>query len=251
MDHIDEFQSPNFHGVAQKCFAILLLLTIVALASRQRHHIELRLSQPLLLLFAVYSGLYASRNIPVSSLLLIILIGPLLLPERASPSFLRRMQSIDSSLHGHLWPAAATLLVGWIAFHSGKLGDVRRMDAHFDAKRFPVSAVDYLQKRNSPASIFAPDSWGGYLIYRLYPQTKVVLDDRHDFYGDQFLKAYLRTIHVEPGWQDFLRDRQVQCIVIPKDSALASILLETPLWRSIYSDNVAAVFVENPSAAAP
>ena len=35
MNHIDEFQSPNFHYVAQKCFAGLLLLTLVALAVRE------------------------------------------------------------------------------------------------------------------------------------------------------------------------------------------------------------------------
>ncbi len=36
MDHIDEFQSPNFHYVAQKCFAGLLLLTLVALVVKRR-----------------------------------------------------------------------------------------------------------------------------------------------------------------------------------------------------------------------
>ena len=35
MDHIDEFQSPNFHYVAQKCFAGLLLLTLLALAGEK------------------------------------------------------------------------------------------------------------------------------------------------------------------------------------------------------------------------
>ena len=35
MDHIDEFQSPNFHYVAQKCFAGLLLLTLAALATKR------------------------------------------------------------------------------------------------------------------------------------------------------------------------------------------------------------------------
>ena len=73
MDHIDEFQSPNFHYVAQKCFAAVLLLTLVALAAKRR---EASASQSLVMLFAVYSGLYASRNIPVSSLLLILVIGP-------------------------------------------------------------------------------------------------------------------------------------------------------------------------------
>jgi hypothetical protein len=264
MDHIDEFQSPNFHGVAQKCFAILILLTFVALAAGKRSGEKLRLSHALLLLFAVYSGLYAARDIPVSSLLLVLIIGPYLssalpvLTERTaraefapqssrlkSPAFLSRMQSIDSSLRGHLWPAAATLLTGWIALHGGQLGATKRMNTNFDAKRFPAAAADYLQQQSRQVPIFAPDAWGGYLIYRLYPQTKVVLDDRHDFYGDQFLKAYLSTIHVEPGWQDFLLAHGVQCILIPKDSALANLLLETPPWRPVYSDDVATIFLRS------
>src|SRR5580693_2369174 len=76
MDHIDEFQSPNFHYVAQKCFAALLLLTLVGLAVKGREAGKSRLSQALVVLFAVYAGLYASRNIPVSALLLILVIGP-------------------------------------------------------------------------------------------------------------------------------------------------------------------------------
>ena len=78
MDHIDEFQSPNFHYVAQKCFAGLLLLTLVALAAKKR---KVSIIHGLVVLFAVYSGLYASRNIPVSSLLLILVIGPWLSDE--------------------------------------------------------------------------------------------------------------------------------------------------------------------------
>ena len=35
MNHIDEFLSPNFHGVAQQCFVVILLITIVALAVRE------------------------------------------------------------------------------------------------------------------------------------------------------------------------------------------------------------------------
>ena len=276
MDHIDEFQSPNFHGAAQKCFAILLLLTLVALAMKKRgtggvetsevhavevHAGEVHISDALIVLFAVYSGLYASRNIPVSALLLILVIGPSLsnafqtLFERfkkppiasrsqsASPNFLSRMQAIDSSLRGHLWPIAVIALTCWIAFHGGKLGSKLLMDAHFDSRRFPIGAVDYFQTHNLPQSIFAPDSWGGYLIYRLYPPTKVVVDDRHDFYGELFLKSYLKTMHVEPGWQDFLHDQNVRCIVVPKDSALAGILLETPQWRPIYTDDVAIAFI--------
>jgi hypothetical protein len=263
MDHIDEFQSPNFHGVAQKCFAALLLLT---LAAKKREAREFRASQILVVLFAVYSGLYASRNIPVSSLLLILVIGPWLsdamerlteglgnrLAKRrispassraASPQFLHRMQAIDRSLRGSLWPAAAIVLAVWIAAHAGRLGDTQLMNAHFDGKRFPVEAVNYLEKHDVSGPVLSPDSWGGYLIYRLYPRIKVVVDDRHDLYGEEFLKSYLKMVHVEPGWKDFLQQYQAGCVLVPKDSALANILLETPNWQPIYGDTVAILFI--------
>jgi hypothetical protein len=262
MDHIDEFQSPNFHGVAQKCFAVLLMLTFVALAERRREAGRIQLSEALLVLFAAYSGLYASRNIPVSALLLILVIGPWLSNALqtvlqtfaarrvasesrifASPPFVQRMQAIESSLQGHLWPIAAILLTCWIVFHGGSLGSKTLVQAHFDAKRFPAAAVDYLEQRNPGSPAFAPDSWGGYLIYRLYSQTKVVVDDRHDFYGEAFLKSYLKTVRVEPGWEGFLRQHPPQWIVVPKDSALTSLLAETSAWKRIYGDDVAVVFV--------
>jgi hypothetical protein len=266
MDHIDEFQSPNFHGVAQKCFAVLLLLTLITLAVKNREASHIRPTEALLVLFAVYSGLYASRNIPVSALLLILIIGPRLsnalqtfvptFTKRRidsssgganSAHFLQRMQAIESSLHGHIWPIVAVVFTGWITFHGGSLGPTPLINAHFDTKRFPSAAVSFLEQRNAADSVFVPDYWGGYLIYRLYPQVKVVIDDRHDFYGEQFVKSYLKTMHVEPGWQDFLTQNDVRCIVVPKDSALANILLETPTWQPIYSDSVAFVFTRSRS----
>jgi hypothetical protein len=265
MDHIDEFQSPNFHYVAQKCFAVLLLLTLVAMAARGRAAKEpaakrrdIGATHGLILLFAVYSGLYASRNIPLSSLLIILVIGPWLsdamqrLAETQSATrwrtllslrFLQRMEAIELRLRGHLWPVAAAVLACWVAAHGGTLGTKPLMDAHFDAKRFPVAAVDYLEKHDAQGPLVSPDYWGGYLIYRLYPRVRMVVDDRHDFYGEQFLKSYLKMVHVEPGWQDFLQQHQAESVVVPRNSALANILAETSGWQSIYSDDVASVFV--------
>ena len=256
MDHIDEFQSPNFHGVAQKCFAALLLLALVGLVARMRATFDgAGLRQILLILFAVYSGLYASRNIPVSSLLLILVTGPWLseaalsLQRQLSPAnFLQRMHAVESSLKGHLWPFAAIALSCWASAHGGNLGKTQVMNAHFSPQRFPVAAVDYLQALPGQEAILTPDSWGGYLIYRLYPQVKVVIDDRHDFYGEQFLKSYLKMIHVEPGWNNFLDQQDVHRILVPKDSPLANVLLETPAWQPIYRDQVAIIFVRKPQA---
>jgi hypothetical protein len=105
--------------------------------------------------------------------------------------------------------------------------------------------VDYLEKHNVQGPLVSPDYWGGYLIYRLNPRVRMVVDDRHDFYGEEFLKSYLKMMHVEPGWGDFLQQHQVRCVVVPKGSALANVLVENTGWQPIYGDDVTVVFVHS------
>ena len=259
MDRIDEFQSPNFHNVAQKCFAVLVLLTLATCATLRRVDKKVSVTHGLILLFAVYSGLYASRNIPVSSILLAVIIGLWLseaaerfgesrwvgihkLYGRAAP-FLRRMQSMELSMRGHIAPVAAIFVVCWVATHGGKLGSNVLMNAHFDGKRFPVDAVNYLEAQSATGPLFCPDDWGGYLIYHMYPRAKVVVDDRHDMYGEEFLRSYLTTIHIEPGWEKFLQQYPADFVILPKKSALANLLAETKSWHQAYGDEVAVIFV--------
>lgn len=239
MGHIDEFQSPNFHGVAQRCFLILLLISIAAIAVRRR---QLRASELLVVLLAVYAALYAARNIPISSILLVLIVGPRLCSTRGS-AFVQRMSAINSGARGHLWPIAASIVVFLIAVNGGRLGSQQVLNAHFDAGRMPVEAVNYLEQGGIKSPIFGPDYWGGYLIYRLYPHTKVVIDDRHDFYGEAFLREYLKAIHLEAGWDLFLKNHEAACLVLPQNSPLTQILLQTPGWSSIYADPTAVIFI--------
>jgi hypothetical protein len=257
MDHIDEFLSPNFHGVGQRCFSVLVLLAVIATAVARR---KVGFSQLLVMLFAIYAGLYAARNIPVSAILLALVVAPLLsgwlrgiAGDRGLANVVRwlagrvdsfgiRMAALDASLRGHAWPAVAILLGLWVCGHGGRLAAARVMDARFDSARFPVSAVDFLERSGTREPVFCPDRWGGYLIYRLYPQTRVAVDDRHDFYGAEFLKRYLKIVHGEPGWESELEGMHVGWVMVPADSTLASLLEETRRWKVAYKDDAAIVF---------
>lgn len=256
MNHINEFLSPDFHGMAQKCFAALVLLAFVSTAATRK----LSASQVLVATFAVYSGMYASRNIPVSSMLLALLIAPQLsslvdegttnsgMPERVGGvlsrlrDFSARMGVLDSSLCGHAWVVVVIALGLWACALGGRLGSRQVIAAAFDGKRFPIEAVDFLSRSQIREPVFCPDYWGGYLIYRLYPQLQVAVDDRHDLYGPEFLKNYLKVIHVQPGWDEALNGMQANWVLFPKDSPLANILKEVPQWKIIYSDGRAVLF---------
>jgi len=259
MNHIDEFQSPNFHDVAEKCFAVLLLIAFVALAAKGR---ELRSSEVLIVLFAVFSGLYASRNLPVSSLLVALVIGPPLsrvlkeFSEKGNVShavrrlcgsatrFSTRMKAVESTLRGHVWPIAAIVAACWIAVHGGKVGSTTLMKAHFGEKRFPVRAVDYLEAQADNAPVLCPDYWGGYLIYRLYPRVLVAMDDRHDLYGSELLKSYLKLMKAQPGWDEFLAKYEIRRVLVPKGSTVDNLLRENEnAWGITYEDPRAVLFV--------
>jgi hypothetical protein len=257
MDHIEEFQSPNFHGVAQKCFGLLLLITFVALAANRE---KMQTTHWMVILFAVYSGLYASRNLPVSSLLIALVIAPLLSSEiaaaaenggflapvrsifRSLSGFSTRVTMMETRFRGHVWPVIAVVLGLWICLHKGALGSHQMMNAQFNESRFPTRAVRFVEEENIHEPIFAPDYWGGYLIYSLYPLSKVFVDDRHDLYGSRFFREYLTTIHVEPGWNVLLDRLQARWVLVPRESPLANILKETPAWKVVYQDKTAVLY---------
>lgn len=257
MDRITEFRAPDFHGPAQQCFAILLLIAIVTLTSARR---KPPLVHVLVILFAAFSGLYATRNLPTSSLLLVLLLAPMLSQSVAGAgdnpgiaSWLRglfsnvqtfgaRMSAFDLELHSHYWLVLVFALGLWACAHGGRLGATQLLNAYFDDKRFPVRAAEVIEGRGIHEPIFCPDLWGGYLIYRLYPETKVVVDDRHDLYGDEFFKDYLRIVFVQPDWSKLLDERHVNLILVQQDSSLASILRQTPPWALVYQDSTAALF---------
>lgn len=249
MDHIDEFLSPNFHGIAEQCFAFLVLLTLLtlALARTKPRPVEL-----LVIIFAVASGFYASRSLPVSSLLLTLMVAPLWREQSESDaassrvraflkSFNLRMGGMERRLDGHLWAVAAVFAGIWVCAHSGNLGTRRIMNAHFDATRFPIQAVDQLVVERVQGPIFSPDYWGGYLIYRLSP-VPVVVDDRHDLYGESFLKDYLKVTKVEPGWDKVLDSYNTEWVLVPAEAPLSNMLMGNKQWMVMYQNHTAILF---------
>jgi len=263
MNHIDEFKSPDFHGWAQRCFAVILVLVLIAFANNRK---KLRLSQLLVVLLAAYAGFYSSRNLPVSSMLLVLIAGPILWRDLVAladnpgawkwmrngvtriSEFSDRMGSQEMDLRGHLWPVVSVALAFAICLQGGRLGSRQLIDAQFDSKRMPVAAVTFLQnevagEQPSTEPVFSTDAWGGYLIYRMYPERKVVVDDRHDLYGSGRIREYQILMQAAPGWQTVLEKWQIRTALLPADSTLVGLLREVPReWRVVYEDKVAVVF---------
>ena len=113
------------------------------------------------------------------------------------------------------------------------------MDAQFDSSRFPVAAMNFMEARGIKEPVFSPDQWGGYLIYRNY--LGVLVDDRHDLYGDEFFKQYLKIVGVVPGWQLALNRTGAEYVLMPAGSPLSAALRSEPEWTEDYRDNVSVL----------
>jgi hypothetical protein len=258
MNRIAEFRAPDFHGWQQRSFGIILLLTLVAMAGRRR---SVGISLLLVLLAATYTGLLSSRNLPVSSMLLVLITGPLLWDSlvslatrpgawgwmrggaRGIVEFSDHMGMQELQLKGHLWAVICAVGALVLCLEGGWLGPHQLIHASFDPKSVPVAAVDFLEKEQSTNPVFSTDLWGGYLIYRLYPRRQVVVDDRHDLYGSDRFREILILMQGEPGWRQVLEKWQIRTALLPAGSTLPNLLRELPEeWSVQYEDNVAVVF---------
>ena len=256
MRHIEEFLVPDFHSVGQKCFAGLILLAVMTMTVSRR---RMAFRRWWILLFAFASGLYAVRNIPVASTLIVWIAAPELsaalrdrVNQRTSDGtsnsltrfalFSDRMTRFDQALGGHLWPALTVLGAVLLCISGGVFAGRQVMSVHFDEKRFPVQALDYLTAHGDGQPVFTTDRWGGYLIYRFYPMVVTAVDDRHDLYRSEFLRDYLKIMHGDAGWDLALENLHCRWALVPADSRLATLLKQHRYWESAHRDNTSELF---------
>lgn len=257
MNRISEFRSPDFHGMGPRCYVLILAMVLIAFAVDHR---KIRLSEWLIVPMVAYSGVYAARNLPLASMILVLIAGPKLwrglvdLADRgAAWSVLRkgtqwvvklgdRANEQERQFRGHLWPAAAVIGALALCLHDGNIGSTSVVQAAFDPRHLPVGAVNYLRQESSSEPVFCPDQWGGYLIYQLYPRRRVVIDDRHDLYGADRFREYDILMNGAPRWREMLDKWQLRTIVVQPDSTLVGLLRQLPNdWQFVYEDPVAVV----------
>ncbi len=117
-----------------------------------------------------------------------------------------------------------------------------KFEARFDPKRFPVKAAEMLGGPEYASGVFTTDQWGDYLIYRHYPNVKVFIDGRSDFYGEKFGDRYLDVIESKWNWEKPLDEYRVRTVLLPTNASVASVLKGSSHWRVVYDDHVAIVF---------
>lgn len=231
LQRIAEFQTFNFQadGAGWILAGLLVCAAGAAFALVQK-----RYSRAIVIALFVLVALRSARGLPV----LAVCVLPLAVASistwtrRAYPrfeSFFRysdNLRAIDRTLGGRWALVPVTLLAAFLV-----------RGAEFPASEFPVAAARAIPET---ARLFAPDKFGGYLIYAT--GRPVFFDGRSDFYGVEFMKEYIRMVEVRPGWQSLFDRWNFTHALVPPDAPLLA-ALEARGWKRMTADP-AAVLLE-------
>ncbi|MEJ5366937.1 MAG: hypothetical protein WHT08_01375 [Bryobacteraceae bacterium] len=243
---IREFQSLNFHGFGGIISIALFLLAIsgAGLCFQQGH-----LARGLVILMLSAIALRSARGIPLVAFVALPLSTAAITraltawkPIEVLLSESNAFRNIERQATGALFLLLAA--GGLFFWYSTGTASAR---ARFPAERLPVQAAEALDRLDPSTRLFAPDYFGGYIIYRFSGKRKVFFDGRSDFYGTQFVKDYVNTMAMEPGWRKKFGRFQFTHALLPEDHALRE-ALECLGWQRLYGDST-AVLLEHPKAA--
>jgi hypothetical protein len=115
--------------------------------------------------------------------------------------------------------------------------------------RWPVRAVEYLQRHPAPQPMYNTYGYGGYLIWQFDGQNKVFVDGRADLYERTGVLAdYLTLSRLGNAAPFLLNAYRIQSCLVERDEPLATLLSVLPGWERVYNDSQSALFVRQEAA---
>lgn len=243
-----EFQSPNFHDASFWPFIVFICLILLALGLSKK---KFRSERVFITAAWLVMGLYSVRNTPLFAIsaapLLAEGLDRLLLSfpsDKQMIKWLLRFNSnielIDKQLKGILWPVIGIILVV-LTFVFGSHFQLDGVFYSFDPEVFPVQAVDWLKENPQEGEMFNYFTWGGYLEYKLWPEKKVFIDSKSDFYGEDFVRQYGQVIAQQDGWEDVLDEHDIDWAILPKDQSATRTIQNELGWEVIYKDKTTII----------
>jgi len=209
-------------------------------------------AHPLLWVAFLYLGLGAQRNIALFA----IVAAPILVVNLNE--FLDARRDAGGSRRRAGWELAAAGLTSVVLFAVAtdaargrffpRLGALREPGLGVMEAFFPVGAADWIERFRPPGPICHHMADGGYLIWRLYPDYRVMSDGRLEVYGaDRF-----RRLQMDRPATFRRADDEFHCGVALLHYSLVDSgdllwwLYMSSSWRLAFVDEVAAVFVRVP-----
>jgi hypothetical protein len=236
-----EYRSLDYHSIGAWPF---LLFITVAFFVLTRNWKKIPLSESLLIAGWLPLALYSGRNMPILAVISTPIMASYLLPAiENSPMMLKLTKPINTlerQLRGFVWSFVIVILVIFY-MATGHTTDFSKKGYQFNSTEFPVEAVNWLESHPQTGNMYNDCGWGGYIIFRMWPNIRVFIDSQTDFYGEQFTRQYEQIFNADEGWREDLKRYNIQWMLVPPDSNIAKVLQSDPNWSIIYQDQTAVI----------
>jgi hypothetical protein len=236
--HIQEWQSPDFHSAATQPFLAMLVLLFLSMAGSRRPMTAVEVVRG-----AAFTSLalLAARNIAPFALV----TAPML--SRHLSSSLERYQSVwrpsrplpEKVTRGVNLFLAVVLTLAAAAWGSLQL-QPHTQGSHV-ARLVPKGAFDWLASQPLPGNLFNSYNWGGYVLWRLYPEYLSFVDGRTDVFSPEILDDYLEAWSAGENWQTVFEAHRIETVLVEPAAPLARVLRMAE-WSVVYEDDQAVVF---------
>jgi len=247
-DYVAEFQSPQIRSEGMLIFALLLFAGVAVAAEVRR---RAQWFEAGLTVVWGFAALRSARYVPLFAMV----AAPLIASYIAGCWESRAQRASARSPLRVLWESSLALgaqrrVTGWMPILAG-LAMIAVFPAagmaDFPLKAFPVAAVE--QNSGLLASpetrVLTSDQWGDYLIYRLYPRTRVFFDGRSDFYGEAIGEDYRVLMLAGRRSREVMERYRFTAALLPLDWPLGQILERDPEWRVVFRDRQAVLLVRS------
>ena len=216
---IVEWQAPTFTSASERIFLVLVLATVAGLVRSARW----RLVLPVL----VFAGLAvtAQRNVAMATMVLVPCLAA------SVPS----VGTLTARSRPSLGPVFATVC-GAIAALSA-LAAVAAPVTTFQP--YPQRAVAWLgavQPDRSQVNVATQDFVGNLFEVLDGERARVFTDDRADMFPEDVFADATDLSRGRPSWEAILEEHQVDVVIWEREGPLASIIVASRNWRTIFSD---------------
>ena len=173
---------------------------------------------------------------------LVALLAGLFLPAALSQVFASRPRWLAQPV---LWlVCAGAIMSGWMldTAQDGRWGPGLR------TSEYPVAAAGFIAEQRLPRPLYNSYDWGGYLMWRLFPDYPVFIDGRST--SGRHFADMVQIDGARPGFEALLERHGINTIVtrtcyydtggpLPLVEALAA----DPRWRLVFADDTALVYL--------
>ena len=230
--YIQEWLSPDFHELIWLPLA-LMILALIGTGMTGKHRTSI--TKVILTLGFGFAALRSMRHVPLFAIVVI----PILAEQISNLVKIRASVQTPSRLMG--W--VNTILVIAVAVVTIlALVQLPAQQQEAEAKNYPKAAADWIAENQPEGKLFNSYNWGGYLIWRLYPEYPVYIDGRADLYGGTFLTNYMDIYSATSGWEEKLNQENIDIVFVEGDSRLADALKQSPNWEIAYEDTLSVIF---------